>query len=313
MGIIGLSMPVFLYVDYWKTKKLFFIHLILAGSIASSGMVYWQVRNWNIAKVFVGLHPIYYPENSVSCYRPTHEALWGLCKGWGEVGANFHSYVDPFWNSAIDGNPSDEDIDKIISQFPEEVVKELKQDRLRVVLRNYQQTILYQKHYYDNKIPMPKTLSEMEIKTIAQLKELTTDFKKHFWFQYYIVSPLNVFKELAFHSNLSLYIFQFPFRGNFFMEAFRLFCFIIHSLAFTTLAINLFFKKPIHLKSVFSYSIIIYVCYLVFIQRGIEERYTLPILSLALLSFGHFLIMLKSLVLTGDKQKIVSNLLKRKP
>lgn len=289
LGILGLVFPFFIYVDFWKRKKVFFTQLFLIGFIASSGMTAWQVRNYTITNEIVGLNPIYYPENSQSSFRPTHEALWDLCKGWGEIGANFHSYVGSFWSSAIHGNPSEEDITKIISSFPKEVVDKLGQERLEDMFRDYQLSILNQKYYYENKLPMPIEIPAIEVKTIHQIKALTSDFKHKFWFQYYISSPLKVFKEMAFHSNLSFYIFQKTYRGNLLMEAFRLFCFAIHALAFITLIASPFFKTPIHLKSIFSYALLIYVFYLIFVQRGIEERYTLPILPLVLVSFGYFI------------------------
>jgi len=297
LGILGLAFPFFLFVDFWKRKITFFIQLFLVGFIASSGMIVWQIRNWNITNEIVGLHPIYYPENSQSSFRPTHEALWDLCKGWGEDGADFHSYVGPFWSASIHGHPTDEDIDKIINNFPKDVVTELKRERLEKMFRSYQLSILNQKYYYDNQLPMPKEIPNIEIKTIHQIKELTTNFKHHFWFQYYVSSPLKVYKELAFHSNLSFYMFQKTYRGNPIMETLRLICFAIHSLAFITLIFSLFLRTPIHLKSIFSYALIIYVFFLIFIQRGIEERYTLPVLSLALVSFGYLLKRLESLIL----------------
>jgi len=122
------------------------------------------------------------------------------------------------------------------------------------------------------------------------------EFKKHFWFEYYIVSPLKVFKKLAFHSNLSLFIFQKPFRGNIFMETFRGICFLIHSIAYLVLIVGLFYRKKIYEKSLFSISLVIYVFYLIFVQRGIEERYALPILSLVLINLGYFLLNAKNTI-----------------
>lgn len=75
LGVLGLAFPFFIFVDFWKNKKIFFTQLILIGAIASSGMIFWQVRNYNITNQIVGLNPIYYPENSESSFRPTHEAL----------------------------------------------------------------------------------------------------------------------------------------------------------------------------------------------------------------------------------------------
>lgn len=287
LAILGLAFPFFIYADFWKEKRLFFTQLILLGAIASSGMIFWQVRNYNISNQIVGLNPIYYPENSQSSFRPTHEALWGLCKGWGEIGADFHSYVGPFWISAIRGNASQQDIEKIISHFPNEVVYALEKDKLVEMFKHYQLSIENQKYYYENSLPMPQEIPEIEVKTIQLIKALTSEYKKEFWFQYHVYSPIKVFKELAFHSNLSMYIFQKTFRGNFFMEAFRLFAFSIHVMAFISLIFSPFSKVPIHLKSIFSYALIIYVFYLIYFQRGIEERYSLPVLPLILVSFGY--------------------------
>ncbi len=287
LGIFGLAMPFFLISDYWQNKKILIKQMLIVGCIAVSGMFLWQIRNYKLTDNYVGLHPIYYSENSNSCFRPTHQKLWSLCKGWGEIGSNFHSYIQPFWQSAISGNPTDKDIENIISQLPQKVVKKLQKERFVQMFKTYQQSVLYQKYFYDNNLPMPNIIPQKEQETINQINNLIADYKKYFWFDYYILSPLKVFKELTFHSNLSLYIFQKPFRGNWLMEFLRFICFVVHSLAFVTILFSLFFKKPNYIKSAFVFPTIIYIGYLIFIQRGIEERYTLPILWLALLNFAY--------------------------
>ncbi|PWH86119.1 hypothetical protein [Brumimicrobium oceani] len=305
LAILGFAFPFFINSDFWKEKKVFFTQLFLIGAIASSGIIIWQIRNYNITNQFVGLNPIYYAENSQSSFRPTHEALWDLCKGWGEIGANFHSYVGPFWSSAIHGTGSKKDIEQIISHLPKEVVKGLGHNQLANMFTNYQRSIENQSFYYKNRLPMPQAIPEIETKTIQQIKALTSEFKKEFWFQYYIASPLNVFKELAFHSNLSMYIFQKTFRGNFFMELFRVFAFSIHALVFTTVIIGAFYKTPLYLKSIISFAPLIYVLFLIFIQRGIEERYSLPILPLVMINFGYlFKLILDGLISTFRKKGV---------
>lgn len=289
LGVIGLAIPFFLYDEIWKHKKMKIYHFFTIGLIASSSMLFWQLRNVNIADKFVGLHPIYYIENSAGCFRPTHKTLWNLYKGWGTRGSDFHASIVPFWNSAIEGNPSSTDIDVIIGTIPSKVLKKIGKHRFEQMFRSYQESILYQKYFHDNKIPMPQTLPEIEIKTITQINALIHDFKRNFWLDYYVYSPLKVLKELTFHSNLSLYIFQKTYRGNVFMELFRLMCFSIHSVIYLSLIFSFFIKRPLYLNSIFSYSLIIYVGYLIFFQRGIEERYTLPILPLVLVSFGYWL------------------------
>jgi hypothetical protein len=286
LGVLGLSIPIFLYEDFWKNKKLFFLQLFFIGAVACSGMLLWQVRNYRIANEFVGLHPIYHPTNSQSCFRPTHQAFWELCKSWGELGAKFHSYTVPFWTAAISGTAGEEDIQQIIESLPAEAVNQLGREAFESMFKNYQASILHQKKYFDQQIPMPKTLPDIEIKTIEQLKDLSRAYRKQFWWQYYVVGPLKVFREMAFHSNLSLYVFQKTFRGHFLMETWRWLCFAIHSLSFLALIAAVFYKMPLHLKSIF-YAVLLYVAYLIFVQSGIEERYTLPVLALVLLSAGY--------------------------
>jgi hypothetical protein len=68
------------------------------------------------------------------------------------------------------------------------------------------------------------------------------------------------------------------------MEALRIFAYAIHVIAFCFLILSVFAKKTIDYKSLFSITILIYIGYLIFIQRGIEERYTLPVFALVLIS-----------------------------
>lgn len=284
LGVFAIAIPIILIKDYWQNKKSLIIHLSITGVIAFSPMFLWQIRNYNIANEYVGLHPIYYSENSSSVFRPTHEALWELCKGWGEEGANFHGYIGPFWVAAIQGDTSAIHREKVISAFPKYAVEELGGKKIDEMLISYQLSILHQKSFYDSNTPMSKELPETEKETIVKINSLTSNFKKEFWFQYHVISPIMVFKRMAFHSNLSLYIFQKSFRGNFLMEGFRVLCYGLHTSAFILVLLSVFMKKQHHLKVVFTTVLLVYMFYLVYIQRGIEERYTLPILSLILIS-----------------------------
>jgi len=284
LGVFAIAIPVLLIKEYWNNKKILLIQLICTGVISFGPMALWQVRNYNIANEYVGLHPIYYSENSSSVFRPTHQALWELCKGWGEEGANFHGYIGPFWNAAILGDTTADQRKKVISSFPKYVVESLGEKRIDEMLTSYQASILHQKPYFNSGSPMPKELPEIEKETISKINSLAKDYKKEYWFQYHIISPIVVFKKMTFHSNLSLYIFQKSFRGSFIMEGFRIFCFGIHSVAFLLVFMNFFIKKPHRLKVVFTTVLLLYFFYLVYVQRGIEERYTLPLLSLILIS-----------------------------
>jgi hypothetical protein len=282
LGILGLALPFFLYRDFKEKFRTLVALIAISGIIAISLSTFWQVRNWRITGSYAGLHPIYYPENSNTCFRPTHEALWNFCKSWGEEGSRFHGYVVPFWTKAIRATDATQEIENIIRSFPENVVQHFGREKLVAVLRDYEKSIHYQKYYYDKQIPMTKELPEIEKITIEKINRLTSEFRSKFWLQYHFLAPAKVFNNLAFHSNLSLYVFQKTFRGNPIMELLRIVCFIVHSAIFFLLIVSLFIKTPLSEKLLYSATPLIYLFFLIYFQRGIEERYTLPVLGLAL-------------------------------
>jgi hypothetical protein len=111
---------------------------------------------------------------------------------------------------------------------------------------------------------------------------LAVKFRSKNLYQYHIQTPLQVLKSMIFHSNLSLHQFQHPYRGAIWMETLRLLCFGIHSLAFLILPLALFALKDARIRFLIL-AILTYCFYLIYFQRGIEERYTLPILPFVLM------------------------------
>lgn len=288
--VFGLLLPVVIYKSYSKPLK----KIVLFGAIASSLMVLWQIRNYNIADKYVGIYPIYYADNN-SIYRPTLESFWDFNKSWGVEGHVYHSYSLPFWTAAIKGDTSISHIHFIIDNFPKYVVDFYGKDRLTNVFRNYQKAILVQKQYYDKGIPMPEYKIPEEQLVVNQFKALTTEFKNEFWFQYHVISPLKVFKVMAFHSNLSPYLFQVTLRGNIIMEFFRLLFFSLHVLCFLALLLNIICFKwnTVFLNSLFLPTFI-YVLFLCYFQRGIEERYTLPLIPILLIALFNIILLSKA-------------------
>ncbi|PJA08396.1 MAG: hypothetical protein COX70_03750 [Flavobacteriales bacterium CG_4_10_14_0_2_um_filter_32_8] len=284
LGFMGILIPIFLVKEYWETRKIkTMIQLFLFGIIAFSFTAIWQVRNYKITNEWVGLHPIYYSEGN-SMYRPTLKEYWNFVGGWAQEGQEAHSYLVPMWQAAIKGDTSFVYINNAIQTFPKEVVSFFGEQRLVAVFRKYQQATLFQKPYYEKRLPMPKETPAIEQEVIQEFKQLTKEYKSEFWMNYHFIAPLKVFKTMAFHSNLSLYIFQQTYRGNVAMDAIRLTFFAIHSLCFIFLLFNLIFiKKTDWRQTALAISVFSYVFYLCYFQRGIEERYTLPILPLLLL------------------------------
>ena len=284
MGFIGILLPIFLFKDYYKTGifKLL-IKLALFGSLAFSLMAIWQYRNYKITNRYVGLHAIYYADNN-SIYRPSFQEFWNFVGGWAQEGHIAHSYMVPMWKAAVKGDNPSTYIQKALNTFPTEVIQYFGETRLTNVFKNYQIATLNQKRYLDQRLPMPEEVHPKEQQVIDEFKRLTKAYKKEFWLQYHLLSPLKVFKTMAFHSNLSLYIFQHTYSGNWFMELLRSIFFGIHSICFLGLIVSLLFWKKLDWKqNAIAVTVLIYIFFLCYFQRGIEERYTLPILPLLMI------------------------------
>jgi hypothetical protein len=243
LGIFGLLLPVFLIHDFKNEKfKIILFRLFVFGSLALSLMTVWQIRNYKIAGKYVGLHPIYF-EDGNTIYREPFKQYWDFAGGWAERGDVGFSYMVPLWNAAIEGDTSIRFVNNAIKKFPDHVRKYFGSVRLTKVLQDYQAAVLYQKNFYDKQLPMPMTLSPVEIQSVKGFHDLGSEYKSHFWFRYYLLSPAKVFKLMTFHSNLSLYIFQKTFRGKFLMEVVRLIFYSIHGLSFLIVLINLFILR----------------------------------------------------------------------
>ena len=303
LGFTGILLPIFLIKDYWRSG-LFktFTKLILFGSIAFSFMIIWQIRNYKLTNNIVGLHAIYHPDNN-SIYRPTFQEYWNFVGGWAQEGSEAYSYMVPMWEAAIKGDTSEIYIKNALSTFPSKVIKHYGTERLSSVFRKYQEATLHQKSYYDKKLPMPLTAIRIETELINDFKQLTKEYKSNFWFEYHILSPLKVFNIMSFHSNLSLFIFQSTYRGNWLMETIRLLFFGLHALCFLGMILSLMFiKKNDWRATVITLTVLVYVFYLCYFQRGIEERYTLPILSLLMIGLVHSVYSLVQIIKGSSKE-----------
>ncbi|MCB0402301.1 MAG: glycosyltransferase family 39 protein [Flavobacteriales bacterium] len=284
LGLFIILIPVFILKDYArKGLKKTLIRIGFYSLLAFIPFTAWQIRNYNITGKVVGLHPIYYADGN-SIYRPTLKAYWNFSSGFAQEGKEVHAYMVPMWQAAIQGDTSIRYINAAISSFPDHVVTYFGKDRLTDVFRKYQIATLHQKPFYKLRKPMPEEIPGPELDFIQEIDLLTDEFKQKFWIEYYLVSPLKVFKTMAFHSNLNLYLFQHQFRGKLLTETTRYISFGIHGAAFILLLICLLLMRWMDWRiGVLALIVFSYVFYLCFFQRGIEERYTLPVLSLLLL------------------------------
>jgi hypothetical protein len=297
LGVFSLLIPLFLIKDYWKISiKHTLVKLVIFGGIAFSLMAIWQIRNYKISDHYVGINPIYDTEQ-VSMYRPPFKAYWEFSGGLGKKGHITLSVMDPFWIAAINRDTSQTYINNIIKSYPDHVVTFFGKERLVNTFKKYQTVIINQSSAFENHTILPKEMPQLEQELTQEIEQLTNEYKSGFWLKYYITSPLKVFKTMAFHSNLSLYMFQQTYRGNILMEITRVVFFGLHSLCFIGLLLSLFFFRNNDWRILgITLPLLIYIFFLAYFQRGLEERYTLPILPLLLIGLVTLLNQLKSLL-----------------
>ncbi|MFN3874784.1 MAG: hypothetical protein ACK4L7_02585, partial [Flavobacteriales bacterium] len=96
-------------------------------------------------------------------------------------------------------------------------------------------------------------------------------------FHHQVRVPLRVLKELVLHSNLNLWMFQQTWRGRPLMEGLRWFSAFVHAAALAAAAFAFLFRLPESLR-LLSMGCSMYLAFLAYVQRGVEERYTLPVL-----------------------------------
>lgn len=286
LGVFALPIVVFILWDNLTTINRRVLYVFSLLFVGFGPMLIWQVRGYNISGEVIGLHPIYSLENKETPYRPVHQAFWEFAKSWGETGEKFHSYTDEFWETNY-WTPSDTNtINSILSKIPKSVVNEIGEEKLRDAFQNYRLAIIEQKKHFIEYLEMPKNNFKSENLAIASFNDFTKRYRENHFVFYHFIAPISVGSKMIFHSNLSLQIFQKTWRGNPIMEMWRLVNFLFHSLVFIAFFLVLFLKKSSKEIVLIAITSLLYLLYLAYFQRGIEERYTLPILPLAILSFG---------------------------
>jgi hypothetical protein len=293
MGYIGLTRPVLLLFGaalppgiWWSSGTFSFRRktalIILTGIIALSPISLWALRNAMIAGKYVGVYPIYYPESN-SQYRPTHAAIWEFMKSYGTEGVDFHKVMVPLWEATRRGDTADRYIDNIMAGCPGFVKQTIGDSSLRHSLIRYRRSITYQCTTYPHHIAMPDTIPAIEENVIKDFSGYADHVNSSHWIWCHIFVPLKLFKSISFHSNLSLYVFQYTLRGMWWMEIVRVISLLLHfacCLSFLFVILMARDKLTVALLGIGIGGYFLYLCY---IFRGLEERYTLPILPLMLL------------------------------
>ena len=263
----------------WKRVGRVLVYL----SISLMPILIWEIRVFSICKEFPGLYPVYDKEVN-TIYRPSHRAIWEFGKCWGISGKEFHEHIGPIWEQmifpdSIHGDP----IGEFIKIIPLTIVKEIGEKNLRFAFEQYQTTVKIQRSFFLQKRVVPAFFSKKEQFVVRKFNFFTEQYKSKHWISYHVVVPLKYLKVMSFHSNLNLYVFQHTWRGSLVMEVVRFLSLLIHFSAFVLLVMSLFVCRLTTFTRLVSISSIIYVLFLAFYFRELEERYTIPILPILFL------------------------------
>ena len=264
----------FLFIAYHLLKREKKLALVI--SIGFIPFALWQLRTFSISNEIPGLHSIYSSKNN-TLFRPTHEAMTNLFRIWESDGEQFHAAIE-----AIKNNRLDEALLEVPIEFHAEV---------KPILVEYER-VLNSKNDFKSR----KYLAA-EKKLIRHTNAVINSLKKENKFLTHIKTPLESARYLLSKSQMNLYIFQDPLRGNPFIEFLRILSVILINLGFLA-ALMLFFRFRLDVLTVLSVFICITFFYLIYVQRLNEERYLTPFLPLLLICLLHGFDTLKNTVQT---------------
>ena len=256
----------------WK-QGLFLLALAL---LPLSG---WLLRNQVLFGLGLNLHPIYQNELPGQ-YREPHAAAWRMFKGWEHLGWRFHETMDETYRAAMAGESDTGIVGRCLRQTPELARSSLGTAALSRAYVQYVRAVQAQRPFALSGRLMPSQLLAAEAQSVAVFDSLAGAFRQQQPLRYFLITPAKVAGELLLHSNLNAYYFQHTGRGQWGVEWLRILCVFVHATAFILLGYWLWLGGP---QRWFFAGICLYLCYLVFVQRGIEERYTFPLLAPVLL------------------------------
>lgn len=300
--ILGIFIvPIFLVLikDLWNEKKhlTFTVKISIFLVVSFSLYAIWEMRNRYVLGKWTSLHPIY--QNEIpGVFRFPHEKAWEFFKGWESSGAHFHETILPFWEQTMKLDTTYQPINRFVDRIPKEVINSIGKEAIVEALKCYRKAILAQKPFFDAGKVMSQYPLGSEKLAAFKFNQLAQTYRKKNPLNYFLLTPMKVLKNMTFHSNLSLYVFQVSQRGHWYIEILRVICLLVHFLIFLLLPLSLIFTQKKLLLFLMNITMIIYVFYLAFFQRGIEERYTLPILPFLILisiySLWYFYLRMKS-------------------
>jgi len=272
----ALLVLIFSYLPFIKGS---FKSVSLAMVCALLPLLIWQTRVQRITGDF-DLHPIYQPD-AADLYRPLHSAIWDFHKMTGQTGFEFHATVKQLWLASRNEMSKHKSVQNVVSSLHPSVLESIDEAELQTFYSNYVDILKSQQPYFDSRTPILDSIKGEE-SLIIQARKLRSQYVLDHLFRACVIVPLEVLKKATVHSNLSMYIFQKTLRGNLLIEFLRWLSLITHVSIFALAVFGLLICRDPR-----NYSLLIpgvvFLLYLIFVQRGIEERYMLPFLTPLLL------------------------------
>lgn len=270
----------------WVITPLLFLFTFSGVLKAKQGLALWilmllPLGGWQLhmkasTGKWQGLHPIYH-DDANTLFRPIHRDIWNYHKAWGQTGVDFHRGIDRLWRAALSGGDPEQPVRELIAGTDPRARALIGDSTLHSAYLDYYGILVKQAPYYkDNRVL--SGITDEEGRLSEKFDEFRKDYVSAHPLHSFMAVPAKVFWELTGHSNLTLYVFQKSWRGNPVVEALRVVSFAIHFGAFAVFLLSmLFFVRDRKLLAV-ALPILIYLLYLCVVQRGVEERYTAPVL-----------------------------------
>jgi hypothetical protein len=237
-------------------------------------MILWQVRVYRLTER-VDLHPIYHSD-APDLYRPLHSAVWDFHKMTGQSGQTFHTSMNLLWEAARGEVNEDYAKSVVIGSIDRSASLTLDSLVLRKAYSRYIDVLRQQMPYFDGNRAIDREL-QGEAELIVTFDSLHREYTRGNFVRAWIIAPIQVAGDIILHSNLSPYLFQKAWRGNLFIEGLRWLSLFVHVFIFA-MTFLFFSRKQTGETWAVRLPFLLFFLYLVFIQRGIEERYMLPFL-----------------------------------
>ncbi|MFT6747534.1 MAG: hypothetical protein ACJAZ2_001887, partial [Glaciecola sp.] len=259
-----------------KTPLVKKVQLSILGLILAFGpTVLWEYRNHNLGKEIKGIstfYEIYSPTNN-SIWRAPHQSIYELVKLFSISGQDYHQWSQKH-ETAAQLNDEWEDINSPLSIFDDNSIVLIGQDTLTKYVQMYQQSISEIAVYAaQNKYSVKEQL-------VAQkFDEFTRQYKEDYTFRSWVITPLKVLKTIVWQSHLNLFLFWNTYGQSGWMKLFSLLTSLLNfSIYFVPLCYLLVNPKKISKYLALIMSVGFNIGFLIFVQRGLEQRYYSPLL-----------------------------------